>query len=86
MLNYIYTVRMYLLLNVDADTAEGNFQSQHGCHHPHVPLLPHAGAQLQIDHAMITYNHKLSIQNASHGPPLLQYIQQHNQWTPAIMQ
>jgi hypothetical protein len=31
-------------LNVDADTAAGHFQSQHGCHHPHVPLLPHAGA------------------------------------------
>jgi hypothetical protein len=52
-------------LNVDADTAAGNFQSQHGCHCPHVPLLPHAGAQLQIADATITYNHKSFIWNAA---------------------
>ena len=73
-------------LNVDANTAAGNFQSQHGCHRPHVPLLPHAGAQLQIDDATITYNHKSFIRNAAYGPPLLNYIQQHNQWHPPIMQ
>jgi hypothetical protein len=64
---------------VDADTAAGNFQSQHGCHRPHVPLLPHVGAQLQIDDATITYKHKSFIRNAAYGPPLLQYIQQRNQ-------
>jgi hypothetical protein len=73
-------------LNVDADTAAGDFQSQHGCHRPHVPLLPHAGARLQIDDATITYKHKSFIWNAAYGPPLLQYIQQRNQWNPAIMQ
>jgi hypothetical protein len=73
-------------LNMDADTAAGNFQSQHGCHRPHVPLLPHAGAQLQVDDATITYKHKSFIWNAAYGPPLLQYIQQRNQWNPAIMQ
>jgi hypothetical protein len=72
-------------LNVDADTAAGNFQLQHGCHRPHVPLLPHAGAQLQIDDATITYKYKSFIRNAAHRPPLLQYIQQRNQWTPAIV-
>jgi hypothetical protein len=73
-------------LNVDADTAAGHFQSQHSCHRPHVPLLPHAGAQLQIDDATITYKHKSFIRNAAYGPPLLNYIQQCNQWNPTIMQ
>jgi hypothetical protein len=72
-------------LNVDADTATGNYQTQHGCHCPHVPLFPHAGAQLQIDDATITYSYKSFIRNAVHGPPLLQYSQQHNHWTPATM-
>jgi hypothetical protein len=52
----------------------------------HVLLFPHAGAQLQIVDGTITYNYKSFIQNAAHGPPLLNYIQQRNQWTPAIMQ
>jgi hypothetical protein len=54
--------------------------------HTRAPLLPHAGAQLQIDDATITYKHKSFIRNAAYGPPLLQYIQQRNQWNPAIMQ
>ena len=73
-------------LNVDADHAAGAFQDQHGCHRPHVLLFPHTGAQLQIDDATITYNYKSYIRNAAYGPPLLNYIQQRNQWTPAIMQ
>jgi hypothetical protein len=73
-------------LNVDADHAAGVFQDQHGCHRPHVLLFPHAGAQLQIHDATITYNYKSCIRNAAHGPPLLNYIQQRNQWNPVIMQ
>jgi hypothetical protein len=52
-------------LKVDADTAAGNFQSQHGCHRPHIPLLPHVGAQLQIDDATITYKYKSFIRTAA---------------------
>jgi hypothetical protein len=73
-------------LNVDANHATGDFQDQHGCHCPHVLLFPHNGAQLQITDATITYNYKSYIRNAAYGPPLLNYIQQRNQWTPAIMQ
>jgi hypothetical protein len=47
--------------------------------------FPHTGAQLQIDDATITYHYKSYIRNAAYGPPLLNYIQQRNQWTPAIM-
>jgi hypothetical protein len=72
-------------LNVDADTAAGKFQLHHGCYRPHVPLFPHAGAQLQISDATVTYNYKSFIRNAAHGPPLLQYIQQRNHWSDATM-
>jgi hypothetical protein len=73
-------------LNVDADAAAASFQLQHGCARPHVPLFPHAGAQLQINEGTITYNYKSSIRHAAHAPPLMQYIQLRNDWTPAIMQ
>jgi hypothetical protein len=73
-------------LNVDADHAAGAFQDQHGCHRPHVLLFSHTGAQLQINDATITYNYKSYIRNAAYGPPLLNYIQQRNQWAPATMQ
>jgi hypothetical protein len=73
-------------LNVDADAAAGAFQDQHGCDRPHVPMFPHAGAQLQIHQGTVTHNYKSSIRYAAHGPPLLQYIQQRNSWTPAITQ
>jgi hypothetical protein len=73
-------------LNVDADNAAEAFQRNHGCHRPHVLLFPHAGAQLQIADETITYNIKSFIRNAAHGPPLLQYIQQRNDWSDTIMQ
>jgi hypothetical protein len=73
-------------LNVDADTAAGKFQDAHGCARPHVPLFPHTGAQLNINQGTVTHNYKSTIRSAAHGPPLLQYIQQRNAWTPAILQ
>lgn len=83
--NYEY-LPLLAQLNVDADTAAGEFQDQHGCARPHILMFPHAGAQLQLNNGTITHHYKPSIRYAAHGPPLLQYIQQHNAWTPAIVQ
>jgi hypothetical protein len=73
-------------LNVDADKVAGAFQDAFGCARPHVPLFPHTGAQFNINQGTVTYNYKSAIRYAAHGPPLLLYIQQRNDWTPAIIQ
>lgn len=36
-------------------------------------------------HVRNPHNYKSSIRYITHGPPLLQYIQQRNEWTPAIL-
>jgi hypothetical protein len=73
-------------LNIDADAVAGDFQDQHGCNRPHVLMFPHAGTQFQLNQGTITNNYKSSICYAAHGPPLLEYIQQHHVWTTSTVQ
>ena len=68
-------------INCDADAAAGEYQDQHGCVRPIIPMTPRSRALIHLPSGSITGKFSSKLRLAYSGPPLLAYMKTKHGWS-----